>query len=287
MSDRHIEYVLFGPDDLVDFQDLIIEPVWEELIPLGEYDSEDIIAVGAVADGLPVGALVARMCERQEVQLASLWVVPRFRGMGIGKGLLDACLEKALDTYTDVYAIPEEQPTLISLHVDYALGGEDLAAFESFLKANGFKGFTHSGSVCLIPVDRAPAVPSGGARALSSVSGELTDAFDSLSEDTGFQMEPALSFFTGNEDKPGCVVLCAHCGESDFTVVSHVFDGCTEEDYAGALGCVFASLRAAYPGSIVLADSEKNAFAAVWDSLASACGETAYHASAVRIVLFE
>lgn len=287
MSDNRIEYVIFGPDDLVDFQELILEPVWEELTSLGSFEDNDIAAIGALENGRPVGALIARLCDRQEVQLGSLWVAPGARGQGIGKGLLHACLEEALRVYTSVYTIPEEEPVLISLHVDYALGGEDLAAFEHFLKENGFKGFARSGSVYVIPAEGAPIAPSPDARALSSVSDDLTEALEMLAEDTDFQMEPALSFFAGSEDKPACVVLCALAGETDYTVVSQAFDGCTESEYAGTLGRVFCALRAACPGAVVLADSRKNAFPAVWDHLTDACGETAAHASAVLNALFE
>lgn len=288
MTDKSIEYVIFKPEDLADFQDLILDTIWEELIPMDDFSENDVIALGALENGRPVGALIARMYDRFDVQVASLWVDPASRGCGIGRGLLDACLGEALDTYTDAYRLPEDEPVGISMHVDYALGEKYIAAFEGFLKETGFRGFKRTGCVYLIPADAAgvPA-PSASARALSSVSKDLTDDFDRMTEELDVQMEPSLSFYAGDEEKPDCIILCAFGADNDFTVSSMIFDKCTEDVYAGALGCVFKAVSAAYPGALIIADSALNAYPALWSKTASECGEIAWHASADRYVVFE
>jgi amino-acid N-acetyltransferase len=97
---------------------------------LGEL--EDLIGnyVVAECEGNIVGCAVLEIYSRKLAEVRSLVVMPQYQRFGLGKRLVDACLEKAKnEEILEVMAITSRASFFQSCGFDYTLPGEKVALF--------------------------------------------------------------------------------------------------------------------------------------------------------------
>lgn len=121
------------PDDLSAI-DALIQPLVAEgrLLPRTIDELEDLLPTGFVAiqDGKLVGFAALEIYSKKLAELRSLAVSDTCRGQGIGRRLVDACLNVARErSVFEVIVITSEEQFFRSRGFDFTLPGEKKALF--------------------------------------------------------------------------------------------------------------------------------------------------------------
>ena len=122
-----------GPDDISRL-DSYIQPFVDEgrLLPRTPDELIELVRHGFVAEraGALVGFAALEVYSRKLGEIRSLAVIPELRGRGIGRLLVEACVQRASDLHVlEVMAITSSDEFFRSCGFDFTLPGEKKALF--------------------------------------------------------------------------------------------------------------------------------------------------------------
>ena len=103
-----------------------------KLLPRTEDELEDLIEHGFIAErtGRLVGFAALEVYSRKLAEIRSLAVAAECRGMGIGKQLVQACIQRAHERdILEVMAVTSEETFFKGCGFDFTLPGEKKALF--------------------------------------------------------------------------------------------------------------------------------------------------------------
>ena len=131
---------VIGKDRLPFFRDLILPSVYEELKRFpGDPETEYICLAASPEDQEgPASALVAQMEEEGDLNILSIFTLPEHRRRGLASFLVSRLLNAALGLFQWG---PGETEAGIYLKTLYRLPPGAEAAYDAFLKKNGFTDF--------------------------------------------------------------------------------------------------------------------------------------------------
>ena len=114
--------------------DLFLEPFVEDKRLLGRTldELEELVSTGYIAefDGMFVGFATLEIYSMKLAEIRSLAVSPIYQGVGIGKKLVDACVELAKQKdILEVMAITASEEFFRACGFDYILPGQKKALF--------------------------------------------------------------------------------------------------------------------------------------------------------------
>lgn len=122
-------------EDLAELADFIQPFVTEgRLLPRTTEELEELVYNGFVArvDGKLIGFAALEIYSRKLAEIRSLAVVPEFQGKGIGRLLVEECVERARKRdILEVMAITSSEVFFRSCGFDFTLPGEKKALFIS------------------------------------------------------------------------------------------------------------------------------------------------------------
>ena len=122
-------------EDLTDLADFIRPFVTEgRLLPRTTDELAELVYHGFVAeiDGRFIGFAALEIYSRKLAEIRSLAVVPEFQGKGVGRMLVDECVERARKRdILEVMAITSSEVFFRSCGFDFTLPGEKKALFIS------------------------------------------------------------------------------------------------------------------------------------------------------------
>jgi N-acetylglutamate synthase-like GNAT family acetyltransferase len=121
------------PDDLPAIA-AFIEPFVKEgkLLPRTTQELDDLLAHGFVAEaaGTIVGFAALEIYSPKMSEIRSLAVAPEFRGVGVGKRLVQCCVERAKEFHVlEIMAITSNEQFFKRCGFDFTLPGEKKALF--------------------------------------------------------------------------------------------------------------------------------------------------------------
>ncbi|MEG0179458.1 MAG: GNAT family N-acetyltransferase [Oscillospiraceae bacterium] len=140
-----IDYIAITAKELAAYNELLLPQVYARLQQQGdisETDSGTLLALGARCEDIPVGALVAILQPNGDIELLSLFVLPRYWRQGIATGLVDRLLRIASGCYVGAR---DDTANCIMLKANYLLTEGQLAALHPFLENVGFTSFVDDG----------------------------------------------------------------------------------------------------------------------------------------------
>jgi len=131
------------PDDIIvrplaasDVDELsrFIEPFVREgrLLPRTQDELDDLVPNGfvAIADGRIVGVAALEVYSKKLAELRSLAVAPEYRRMGVGRALVQKCVERATQlNVLEVMAVTSSEEFFRGCGFDFTLPGEKKALF--------------------------------------------------------------------------------------------------------------------------------------------------------------
>ncbi len=201
-------------------------PFGQYLLPgvLAGAPPDAVTVLGAVWDNLACGAAAVRW---DRAEIASLFVDPQVRGLGVGGRMVDLLLEEAARRGVE------------ALDADYTLGGEELAAMDALCRRRGGNPlplsrvyqadtgrFHHSPAVgCALSPGYRPhpsAVP------FSRLPSEALDALEAdgrippllRPSASGDRMDPALSVAWLRDGRAGAYLLCGEAGPGGYALLA-------------------------------------------------------------------
>ncbi len=134
-------FELITAGSISEWESYILPVVYDELtgyIKPGKELLKGYFCIGAVYENEKAGAAVVRIEEDGDLNVSSIYVSPRFRRRGIGKGLINKTLRVAREGFAyEAF----EYGTDIFLKTVYCLSEDMREVFEDFLKAAGFTEF--------------------------------------------------------------------------------------------------------------------------------------------------
>lgn len=275
-------YVRLTADGAEDFSHLILPDVYEDYVKLTASERQSVYAIG-VLDGanVPVAAAVASLDVDDVVSVMSLFVDAAHRRRGIGRELilrLASLASEDLDESDDLTGSEDtDAVSEVIIHIDYQRETRD-ESLPAFLTGMGFTLLEGEHPAYVIDGEvfkDAPSasVPTDGAvRCVSDILRDDADAWADILDMTDPDLEPDYSFFYGDETAPTASVVVRYGLENDFTVTSTVTADCTEEIYKAVLGAAVRAIGLDNEPFSVVADTEHNAFASLWQELADRCG---------------
>lgn len=130
------EKIVVRPAKNTDFELLIefIAPFvkQQKLLPRTKFELEELVDSGFVAvcnEGI-VGFAALEVYSQKMAEIRSLAVAKKYRGSGVGKQLVEACLQLASErAILEVMAISSADAFFLSCGFDYTLPGEKRAFF--------------------------------------------------------------------------------------------------------------------------------------------------------------
>lgn len=121
------------PEDRRGFLDFIAPFIDEgRLLPRTEIEFDDLLPGLFIAeqDGAIVGCAALEIYSRKLAEVRSLAVAPSVQGMGVGKRLVNACLQRATERdILEVMAITSSEAFFRACGFDFTLPGEKKALF--------------------------------------------------------------------------------------------------------------------------------------------------------------
>jgi N-acetylglutamate synthase-like GNAT family acetyltransferase len=128
--------IIVRPLSLADVDELsrFIEPFVREgrLLPRTQDELEDLVPNGfvAIAEGRIVGVAALEVYSKKLAELRSLAVAPEYRRMGVGRALVQKCVERATQlNVLEVMAVTSSEEFFKSCGFDFTLPGEKKALF--------------------------------------------------------------------------------------------------------------------------------------------------------------
>lgn len=111
-----------------------IEPFVREgrLLPRTQDELDDLVPNGfvAMADGRIVGVAALEVYSKKLAELRSLAVAPEYRRMGVGRALVQKCVERATQlNVLEVMAVTSSEEFFRGCGFDFTLPGEKKALF--------------------------------------------------------------------------------------------------------------------------------------------------------------
>ena len=121
------------PDDVAEL-DLFVQPFVEQkkLLPRTIEELGDLISHGFIAEreGRIVGFAALEVYSKKLAEVRSLAVLPELQGQGIGKQLVQACVDRARQkNILEVMAITSSEEFFRACGFDFTLPGEKKALF--------------------------------------------------------------------------------------------------------------------------------------------------------------
>ncbi len=121
------------PDDVEPLYEFLEPFVLEErLLPRTIDELDDLIRTGFIAEfeDVIVGFATLEIYSRKLAEVRSLAVSPLYRGRGVGRRLVEACVELARERHVlEVMAITASEEFFIQCGFDYTLPGQKKALF--------------------------------------------------------------------------------------------------------------------------------------------------------------
>lgn len=139
------EYIAIIESNLELFKSLLLPQLHQRLQQMGdsrETENGTLLALGALRDGEPTGALVAILEQEGDIELLSLLVAQQHRRSGVATGLVDRLLRVASGCYMGER---DGEANCIMLRASYLLTAEQLSVFRPFLERVGFDTFVEEG----------------------------------------------------------------------------------------------------------------------------------------------
>lgn len=128
--------IIVRPLSLTDVDELsrFIEPFVREgrLLPRTQDELEDLVPNGfvAIAEGRIVGVAALEVYSKKLAELRSLAVAPEYRRMGVGRALVQKCVDRATQlNVLEVMAVTSSEEFFKSCGFDFTLPGEKKALF--------------------------------------------------------------------------------------------------------------------------------------------------------------
>jgi len=281
-------------DGLYDFKPYLMNNVFEQLIQIDDFEEQLVICMGAVADGVPVGALAAQLLTGNEVFLYSIVVNPKYQKTGIGRELIYGVLKEACNVFSAEYSIPS-MPFRVFVHTDYALPQEDLIAFEAFLQHVGFQDFHEMESVCCIHGNKIrsqwfePPAPCPGVKisSFAEEAGEYADEVSAFLMNQGYSLSADHGFMAAEGDPTKAEqvkgALIAEYGlENEYNLMAFGTDDqdLPDELYLALLKNILISLRNETPDFLLIADGHTNINMQILEELTAEAGTRYIHKEA-------
>lgn len=266
----------FDETTLEDFQDVILPSVLEELLALDDFADFGVLAVGAMLDGAPIGALIARLLSETQAQILSLYVVPECRRAGVASAMLDGIAAMCFDLFDSV----EQWEVPVGICIDYVTDETMRKALESFLDSTGFRVREERPPVYRLAASCEHSLSGSGEAHPLPNDAELAEWLEEIAPGSG----PELGIFAGSEDAPSCILLASDAGDGSYDLISYAPEGCGDAEYLSALKLLLQKLG---KDAVVYADAAKNACP---DALAQAArygGGILRHSYAQRRMIIE
>lgn len=285
---KNLEFVVIDEVGIADFKDYIIPQVYSEIYSLDSFEDEMIFAVGAVAGGKPIGAIIAQLLESDEIYIHSIIVDKDYRRMGIGTQLLNAAIQIGEE---DIDPNPgEDYDFKAFVHTEYALSGEDLAVFDDFLKKNAFADFFDYPPVYIFDSEKIAKIgkPCANAIPFSAMDGITQDEIEEFFNDQGIYPETELSFFNGTVDQPKCLLMVQNLKDGVYTVSStnEAEDGNAADLEELFLAAIDAISKREDRFKLVV-NCAMNAYPELWDKYEKLCMIKSTHREAGLYIVFE
>ncbi len=133
-----ITYKQITEANLPEYEALMLPMIYEELKQQTSIEENNYLALAAMDDDTPVGALVAELEDNGDLNLLSIWTDQDHRREGVASGLL----HKMADIVRALYNWEDGQyGEDISLKTMYCLNRRYRDIFESWLEKNDFTDF--------------------------------------------------------------------------------------------------------------------------------------------------
>lgn len=269
-NNLNIEYVEFKRDGLEDFKRVILPDIYGDLFITEDFEERAVFAVGALADGVPVGAVVGQLTENGIADLKSVFVLPEYRLRGIGTELMKGVVTAAHDRIAETVNT-DESYVLLGVRVGYVLSGRDLSDFEAWLKAVGFDEFTERPDVYLFE-DKFPTVRakrSAEVYPLSAIPDAAAEDVENLFRDMGIAPVASYSFYTGSAAEPEMMLLTVSPDTETFYLLSAgTGEGGLEDEYLSLVEKVFDEIALNQPDAPVFVDTAMNLYPELWKKIA-------------------
>lgn len=296
-----IEYVDVNRENLEDFSNLILPETLDMMEELDDFDDLGLVLLGAVFEGVPVGASVFQLMDEGGIEILSLFVAPERRNKGIGTELIKRVLSVGLEVFEPEElqeAVQIDIPVRLTVHTEYAIEGEAHETFTRFLKKNGFNEIEEMGRFYTFTKEDFTGTLLKNAVAEDYVSSDTVISLDRAAkghedelkeafEDKGLNPEIRYSFIVGDFNGPDAMLFTEYAGESEFFISSQVYDeSLTKEQYLELVRAAVNAVAKDHREFILIAGSEENAFPEIWDELGKVAKTVAKHTSAQMFVEF-
>ena len=285
---ENCEYVILDETGVIDFESYIIPNVFHRITAPDSWEEQSILAVGAVIDGAPCGAVVAQLLETNEVFLHSIVVDEKYRNNGIGSTLLDAVLQRSEE---ELEPDPgEDHDFMIFVHADYALSGDALTRFEDFLKKNRFTDFLDAAPVYVFDNEGAAGLgrPSAAAKCFAEIPGVDAAQLETFFTEQGIYPDLTLSFFNGTEDEPKCLLLVQNPEEGVYLMTSTDQEaGTGMEDLDELFRAALHAIAERSKQFRLVVNPERNAYPELWSRYEDVCALKSVHREAGAYLVFE
>lgn len=284
-----VRYVTFSAEGLEDFRQVILPDVCEQLFLLKRFDSENISAIGALADGEPAGALIARITGESAAVIDSIYVSSEYRRTGIGTELFRRFLSIASSSL-DPTGGAEDNIVPVGITADYALPEKSAEIFGKFLDSLGFRLFQEKPDVYYFESDRLEhfGAEEPGVFCFTDIEGtdetELFDFFESLDITAAVK----YSFYCGKKDDPDAMLLVSF-GDDDTYIFSSIQmnDGPGEAEFGKLVSAAVNAIRRDCRDFAIIVNGADNILPGYWAGLAAEYGQTVKHTTAGMAAIFE
>ena len=280
--DAFYRIVRFDRDGMADFDAWILPDVYEELLAEDEFAGNGIIAIGALREDEPCGAAICTRRGDGSLSLISIAVAEPERRSGLGRRMLDAAVREGVETVPWSGADGAEKQ--IELHTEYVMPEEEIASFDEFLHAYGFRDYS-----TLPPVYALNSAAGAPLLALSSIA-ELPDAGEALCaalEESDLPIDPELSFCVGDAAEADMVFVTNPAGDHTYFLTSDVFGAVEKTDFEQGMLSVLRKIEDADAGATVLAPAALQPYADVVERLARKGGQVCIHRDASCYIVFK
>lgn len=282
MMEDLYDIVTFRRDQMADFDAWILPDVYEELLAEDEFAGNGIIAIGALREDEPCGAAICTRWGNGILSLISIVVAEPERRSGLGRRMLDAAVREAVETvpWSGVNGAEKQ----IELHTEYVMPEEEIASFDEFLHAYGFRDYS-----MLAPVFSLNASAGEAQLALNSIA-ELPDEGEKLCavlEESDLPIDPELSFYVGDAAEADMVFVTNPAGDHTYFLTSDVFGEVDKAAFEQGVLSVLKKIEDADAGATVLAPAASQPYADVLERLARKDGQVCIHREASCYIVFK
>ena len=269
-NNADIEYVTFERDGLEDFRDVILPDIYGDLFITEDFGERAVLAVGALAEGEPVAAVIAQLLEDGTADLKSIYVDEDYRRIGVGTELIKGILSLSRDRLAETVNL-ELTDLEVCVRAQYVFPKNDLADFEAGLKKVGFSDFAEYPDIYMFEGTLPEVVGSRpeAVHPLSALPDVTEEDMGNLLRSAGIAPAAGFSFYSGDIAEPDMLLLAETSDMEAYRLYSvDAVGGGSEKDYLTLVGRVFDEFRQKQPDAVIFVDSDKNLYPDVWKKLA-------------------